>query len=877
MAKRIGFSLVPVLLLRQTARFVPKKLLFSFFAAGICLHGNVLETFDFETGDLSQVGSTEVDGASASVSASSAFARQGVYSMQSSMQNQDKRAEVVSSRRGTVGGENWYGWSIYVPANAGDTSQDIISQFHDWHSSQPAWAKDGVAPTCIVAKPDGHLQMNLKYQKVGLNETEHDYFDLGAFSTGDWHDIVIHVKWTHEASGFMKVWVNGDLEMDYTGPTYLDYGSGNGPYFKMGNYKGIYNWSGSSPRIFYMDEYRMGDEHSNYREVDPAREGNSNDLLAYEGFDYEIGSVDGADGGLGWDSEWSAWGGGGDTSVIEDTLHYSGLAASGHRFRVYDSDGNHQGITRELTTTLGTENGSYWLSFLVKKNNSGREARIQFGGLELRAYQGDDWQIKTPDTSFTTLSGVGYAFQHYFLVRVDVGVTDDTIYVWANPNLLLGEPSTGTASATLVDSGGFTFDSVTIQHGVWGNVVQSSEWDELRIGTSFDAVAPPPVEPLFAYEPFDYSAGDIDGADGGYGWSDGWVVSGGGGFAEVVGSGFTYTDLVTKGNRFKIYDSDGDSQKVVRMLPESVGAEVGTYWLSFLTKKNNSGRSSSIDFGRLSFRVTNGNWQVKGPSTSYSNIPGSSYSSLHLFLVRMDTDPSGNTIYVWVDPDASMSEPTTGSADYTLNENNFFSFNTVTLQHGPYGNSVQSAEWDELRIGTTYAEVVAGDYYTDLIAEADSFVRAGTYAASNFGTSSTLWVKDDGNSSYERRILLRFDLSNYSGSISTATLSLTPSNVGPGIDNTNLEAYLVSDDSWLESGVTWNTQPAYSTLLDTVAGTSIQDGVPVEFDVSAAAIAEQAGDGELSILILSSSEGSDRYVVFDSIDSAGGPPLLSIE
>ena len=354
---------------------------------------------------------------------------------------------------------------------------------------------------------------------------------------------------------------------------------------------------------------------------------------------YSVGSVDGADGGIGWDGAWSAWGSGGDTSVIADSFGYEDLAVSGNRFRVYDSDGNNQGITRTLATEFGTEEGSYWLSFMAKKNSSGRAARIQFGDLELRAYQSNDWEIKTPATSYTSLSGVGNAHQHFFLIRVDVGAADDTVYVWANPDLSSGEPSTASALTTLTDSGGFTFDTVTIQHGVWGNSVQSGEWDELRLGTSFAAVTPAPQESLFVYEPFDYTTGDIDSANGGYGWSDAWSVSGGSGYTEVVSSGFTYTDLVTTGNRFKIYDSDGVHQKITRTLPESVGAETGTYWLSFLARKNSSARASQIDFGSLSFKATSGNWQVKGPSTAYTNITGSSYSSLHLFLVRMDAAP----------------------------------------------------------------------------------------------------------------------------------------------------------------------------------------------------------------------------------------------
>lgn len=234
----------------------------------------ILQTFNFETGNLSQLNSIELDGPTAAVNTSSTVARKGAYCMKSTIATADKRAEGVSTLRGTVGGVNWYGWSIYAPADyPGDGLYDIVSQFHDWHSSQPTWGKDNRAPTCFLFV-NGILQLDLKYPSAPQT-VAHKSFNLGPTTKGAWHDIVVNVKWTHLSTGFMKVWVNGVLKLDYTGPTYMDYGAPNGPYFKMGNYKGAYNWSGTSPRVFYMDEFRMGDAASSYAEVNPQPIGGS--------------------------------------------------------------------------------------------------------------------------------------------------------------------------------------------------------------------------------------------------------------------------------------------------------------------------------------------------------------------------------------------------------------------------------------------------------------------------------------------------------------------------------------------------------------------------------------------------------------------------
>jgi predicted outer membrane repeat protein len=211
-------------------------------------------------------------------------------------------------------------------------------------------------------------------------------------------------------------------------------------------------------------------------------------LLAYEGFDYSAGSVSGANGGTGWSSAWSVIGGAGGTDVLSGGFSYTDLTDTGNRLRIYDSDGVFQGVTRTLATTLGAVNETYWISFLAKKNASGREAYIYFGGLVLRAYQGNDWQVKTPATSYTTITGADYGSLHLFLVRVDATSGADTVRVWVDPVLASGEPSTGSALVTLTDAAGFSFDTVTIKHGPWGNSSQSGEWDEIRIGTSFLSV-----------------------------------------------------------------------------------------------------------------------------------------------------------------------------------------------------------------------------------------------------------------------------------------------------------------------------------------------------------------------------------------------------
>lgn len=212
---------------------------------------------------------------------------------------------------------------------------------------------------------------------------------------------------------------------------------------------------------------------------------------------------------------------------------------------------------------------------------------------------------------------------------------------------------------------------------------------------------------LIAYEGFDYATGALSSAGGGFGWVDSWTTGGATGVTEILSGSHAWTGLPSAGNRFRIYDTDGVHQTVTRTFAKTFGAITETYWLSFLVKKFASGREAYLEMNGFNFKATSGNWQVKTPSTAYVDIPGSTYSGLHLIVARVDATTSGDTVYVWVDPVIASGEPSTGSAAATRSDPGF-TFNTVRIKHGPWGNASQSSEWDELRFGTSFDAVVTG-------------------------------------------------------------------------------------------------------------------------------------------------------------------------
>ncbi|MBD1538167.1 Ig-like domain-containing protein [Arthrobacter sp. S13_S34] len=113
-----------------------------------------------------------------------------------------------------------------------------------------------------------------------------------------------------------------------------------------------------------------------------------------------------------------------------------------------------------------------------------------------------------------------------------------------------------------------------------------------------------------------------------------------------------------------------------------------------------------------------------------------------------------------------------------------------------------------------------------LTATADSWVAGGA-AATNYGTSTSLSVD---NSPVETTYL-KFDLSAYAGrTVESATLQLRSAGSG-SIGKQNIK--LVTDDSWTESGITYNNRPALGTSIGTLGPTAANSNYSVPLTANA--------------------------------------------
>lgn len=174
------------------------------------------------------------------------------------------------------------------------------------------------------------------------------------------------------------------------------------------------------------------------------------------------------------------------------------------------------------------------------------------------------------------------------------------------------------------------------------------------------------------------------------------------------------------------------------------------------------------------------------------------------------------------------------------------------------------------------ANIVTVGYATSLADVADSFVRDGSYASENFGSSSELEVKND-ITGYNRVSYLKFDLPGRATPITTATLYLTPTTESEaGINNS---VYLVPDNTWTESGITWNTAPSYNTP-EIASGTLPAVDSPLVFDVTEQVQTAQANGGVISFAVAQpTTQGSNGGAIYASKENATSTyrPVLAIQ
>ncbi len=163
----------------------------------------------------------------------------------------------------------WEGFSIKFADNF-PCFDGTVAMFYQWknHGHMPA------TQFCLAKGNKGSTTAPLKIYMRALhgNAYSPSVTQSGQITVprGQWIDIVLNYKVTNGGGGgYMKVWVNGNNEYNYTGAIGFSDATANGNP-KIGLY---YLYAQNYHRTMYIDELRWG---SSYEDVDPSIERNGN-------------------------------------------------------------------------------------------------------------------------------------------------------------------------------------------------------------------------------------------------------------------------------------------------------------------------------------------------------------------------------------------------------------------------------------------------------------------------------------------------------------------------------------------------------------------------------------------------------------------------
>ncbi len=214
---------------------------------------------------------------------------------------------------------------------------------------------------------------------------------------------------------------------------------------------------------------------------------------------------------------------------------------------------------------------------------------------------------------------------------------------------------------------------------------------------------------LVAYEGFNYTAGEaLNEKNGGTGWAGAWTNNGDG--SVILTPGLTYTDsnsavLPTVGNSGQFASDNDGNFRSPTLTPETVGTSL---YISFIAKMDSatSGQYAGVSLfqggGETMFLgdpSAPSTWGID-PKDGTVNSGATSVDTQVFLVYRIDFLAASAEIRMFENPLLS-TEPLNAEATASATRTSVLDWDRVRIQSGNGGGKV-----DELRIGTTYADVV---------------------------------------------------------------------------------------------------------------------------------------------------------------------------
>lgn len=177
------------------------------------------------------------------------------------------------SNKFKIGREYWVGYSVYFPSDFDFPSQWLLTgQAHSSYEECDV-GPNGQPYSFQIRGNDEIFYWNMRIVcepgdcvSSKSEQVEHNE-ESPAIRSGEWNDVVMHLKFEYSKPGINEVWLNGVKWVDNQGDYCNAQNDPGGPDFRFGIYGPLDN-----DTVLYYDEIRIGDSGSFYDEVVPKGE-----------------------------------------------------------------------------------------------------------------------------------------------------------------------------------------------------------------------------------------------------------------------------------------------------------------------------------------------------------------------------------------------------------------------------------------------------------------------------------------------------------------------------------------------------------------------------------------------------------------------------
>jgi len=454
-------------------------------------------------------------------------------------------------------------------------------------------------------------------------------------------------------------------------------------------------------------------------------------LIAYEGFDYSAGDLGGQNGGAGWTGAWS---GGSNYAVVANSLNMPNLPFA----PIGGSAVGHSNANRVFADGIDfSKEGTYYASFLVQRTGWGAsdgggewfDFHFRTSGYTDAALAGisstEKFEVRIASDSVAQ-AGDAATMETCFLVSkiVTHESAADEIYLKAyfGSDMVDLSETTGWTVAGTTSNIDLLASMVTLWAGTDNDAdgLYQAAIDEIRIGTTWEDVVPVERESdLVVYEGFNYSAGSLNGRNGGLGWSDAWSS---GDHYDVAADSLTHPWLPFVPLAGAVVGQNTGN----RNFPGIDFSQEGTYFIGFLVRRTGwSGSDGSGEWFDFHLRDSANNsiatvgissaekFEVRYTTNAFIRTAGSQAATTNacFMVAKIVTHASApDEIYLnaYLENDRiDIAEPAGWTLVGGTAEINALA-DKITLWAGTDNDAdgLYQARFDELRIGTTWDDVL---------------------------------------------------------------------------------------------------------------------------------------------------------------------------